>query len=317
MQQCMDFSKYYCEYCINFMDQLAAMSAFVAVADLRGFSAAARRLGLSNSAVTRLLAALEERLGIRLLQRTTRSVTLTDTGARYLESARRILAAIDDADSTARAQQTTPMGRLVVTAPSLFGRREVAPLMCDFLEKFPAVMGELTLTDRVTNLIEEGIDVAVRIGVLDDSSLRTRVVGKTRRVVVGSPSYLAQHKRLRTPEDLHAHTLTHFSALNSPLEWRFHREGKDARVTIKPAFVTNSADAAIEHTERGGGLTMVLAYQVVDAVKKGRLQVVLSKYEPPPLPIQVVYPASRLPSASLKSFVELAVATRKWDFVEL
>lgn len=299
------------------MDQFEAMSAFVAVAEQRGFTAAARRLGLSTSAVTRLIAALEDRLGIRLLQRTTRSVALTDTGARYLDSARRILAAVDEADTTARAARAEPTGRFSVTAPNVFGRLAVAPLMCEFLAKFPKVIGELTLTDRVTNLIEEGFDLAVRIGTFDDSSLRTRVVGKTRRVVVGSPEYLTKHKRLRSPQDLHVHAITQFSALNAPLEWRLFRNGKEERVPIKPSFVTNSADAAIGHAERGGGLTMVLAYQVVDAVKKGKLQVVLPKFEPLPLPIQVVYPASRLPAANLKAFVEMVVETRKWNFVEL
>lgn len=299
------------------MDQLEAMSVFVAVADQRSFSAAARRLGLSASAVTRLVAALEERLGIRLLQRTTRAVTLTDTGARYLDSVRRILAAVAEADASARAERTEPTGRFSVTAPNLFGRREVAPLMCDFLSRFPAVVGELTLSDRLSNLIEEGFDVAVRIGALDDSSLRARVVGRTRRVVVGSPAYLARHKRLRSPQDLQAHALTHFTGGSAPLEWRLYRSGKEERVAIKPSFVTNSADAAIRHAERGGGLTMVLAYQVVDAIRKGKLQVVLSKYEPPPLPIALVYPASRLPSANLRAFIDMVVATRKWNFVEL
>lgn len=301
------------------MDQLEAMSAFVAVAEQGGFTAAARRLGLSTSGVTRLIAGLEERLGIRLLQRTTRSVALTDAGARYLDSARRILIAVDEADATARAQRTEPAGRFAVTAPSLFGRREVAPLMCEFLAKFPAVRGELTLTDRVTNLIEEGFDAAVRIGALEDSSLRTRVVGRTRRVVVASPEYLAHHKRLRSPQDLHrhGHRLIQFSASNAPHEWRFFRKGKEETVPLKPSFVTNSADAAIGHAERGGGLTMLLAYQVMDAVKAGRLQVLLSSFEPPPLPIQVVYPGSRLPAATLKSFVELVAETREWNFVEL
>ncbi len=299
------------------MNQLEAMSVFVTVAEQRGFAIAARHLGLSTSAVTRLIAALEERLGIRLLQRTTRSVALTDTGVRYLDSARRILAAVAEADATARAERTEPTGRFLVTAPNLFGRREVAPLMCDFLAKFPAVIGELTLTDRVTNLIEEGFDVAVRIGALDDSSLRARVVGKTRRVVVGSPKYLAKRSRLRSPQDLHAHALIQFSALSLPLEWRLFRDGKEERLPIKPSFITNSADAAIGHAERGGGLTMVLAYQVVEAVKKGKLQVVLSKFEPPPLPIQLVSPASRLPSANLKAFIEMVVATRQWNFLEL
>lgn len=293
------------------------MSVFVTVAEQRGFTAAARRLGMSTSAVTRLVAALEERLGIRLLQRTTRAVALTDTGARYLESARRILAAVAEADTTARAERSEPTGHFSVTAPALFGRLEVAPLMCDFLARFPAVVGELTLSDRVSNLIEEGFDVAVRIGALDDSSLYARVLGKTRRVVVGSPAYLARHKRLRSPHDLQAHSIAQFSGISAPLEWRFFHDGKEERVPIKPSFITNSADAAIEHAERGGGLTQVLAYQVRDAVTAGWLRVVLSKYEPPPLPIQMVYPASRLPSANLRAFIELAAATRQWNFIEL
>lgn len=299
------------------MDRLEAMSAFVAVADLRGFTPAARHLGLSTSSVTRLVAALEEGLGISLLQRTTRSVTLTDTGLRYLESARRILTAVDEADRTARAERTEPTGRLVVAAPVLFGRREVAPLMCEFLAKYPAVRGELTLADRVTNLLEEGIDVAIRIGALSDSSLRMRAVGKTRRVVVASPKYLAKHKRIRAVKDLHAHSLIHFTSIGPQPEWRFFRDGQEEHLTISPSFVTNSADAAIGHAERGGGLTMALGYQVVDSVRSGKLEVVLPKYEPPPYPIQLVYPASRLPSASLKAFVDMVVSTCSWSFVDL
>jgi DNA-binding transcriptional LysR family regulator len=299
------------------MDRIEAMSAFVAVAELKGFSAAARRLGLSTSSVTRLIAGLEEGLGIRLLARTTRQVALTDTGARYLENARRILTAIDEAERAARAEKSAPAGRFVVAAPSLFGRREVAPLMCDFLARYPAVLGELLLSDRLSNLVEEGIDVAVRIGALDDSSLRSRVVGRTRRVVVASPKYLAGHKRIRTPRELGGHSLIYFSALGPTPEWRFVRDGKEQRLPIKPSFITNSADAAIEHAERGGGLTMVLAYQVVESVRRRKLQVVLQRYELPPLPIQLVFPTARLPAASLKAFIELVVATRKWSFVDL
>jgi DNA-binding transcriptional LysR family regulator len=299
------------------MDRLDAMSAFVAVAELRGFAAAARRLGLSPPAVTRLVAALEERLSIRLLQRTTRSVTLTDAGARYLESARRILAAIDEAEGTARAEQREPMGRFVVAAPSAFGQREVAPLMCDFLVRYPAVTGELTLADRMVNLVDEGVDVAVRIGQLDDSSFRTRVVGKTRRIVVGSPDYLARRKRPRTPRDLASHAFIQFTSLSPTPEWRLVRDGAEERFAFTPSFVTNSADAAVIHAERGGGLTMVLAYQAADAVRAGRLEPVLVKYEPPPSPIQLVYSASRLVSASVRAFIDMTLATRPWSFVDL
>lgn len=298
------------------MDRLTAMAAFVAVAELQGFAAAARRLRISPPVVTRLVAALEEQLSIRLLHRTTRSVTLTDAGARYLERARRILAEVDDAERTARAERTDPTGRLVVTAPDGFGRREVAPLVCDFLAKHPAVTCELVLADRLVNLAEEGVDVAVRIGVLRDSSLRSRAVGATRRVVVGSPAYLATRKRPRSPADLAGHALVHFTSLSPSPEWRFHRRGRELRVPITPRLVTNSADAAIAHAARGGGLAMALGYQVKDLVAAGTLELLLSTYEPPPLPIQLVHAGGRLPTAAVRAFSELA-ATRDWDFVDL
>jgi DNA-binding transcriptional LysR family regulator len=298
------------------MDRLEAMTAFVAVAELRGFAPAARRLRRSPSAVTRLVASLEQRLSIRLLQRTTRSVTLTDAGARYLDRARRILAALEEAEGTARAERAEPAGRFVIAAPSVFGRREVAPLVSDFLVRHPGVVGELDLADRVVNLVEEGVDLAVRIGVLDDSSLVARKVGETRRVVVGSPSYLATRKKPRSPNDLGSHAILHFRALSPSPEWRFLRGGREERISLTPSFSTNSADAAIAHAERGGGLTMVLGYQVLDAVRDGRLEVVLQRFEPPPLPIQLVYPGTRLVSANVRALVDLTLATRDWRFVD-
>jgi DNA-binding transcriptional LysR family regulator len=298
------------------MDRLQAMTAFVAVAELRGFAPAARRLRRSPSAITRLVASLEQRLSIRLLQRTTRSVTLTDAGARYLDRARRILAAVEEAEGAARAERAEPAGRFVVAAPSVFGRREVAPLVSDFLARHPGVDGELDLADRIVNLVEDGVDVAVRIGVLDDSSLVARKVGETRRVVVGSPRYLASRKKPRSPADLRSHAIVHFRALSPSPEWRFLRGGREERVSLTPRFSSNSADAAIAHAERGGGLTMVLGYQVMDAVKAGRLEVVLPGFEPQPLPIQLVYPGTRLVSANVRAFVDLTLATRDWRFVD-
>lgn len=299
------------------MDRLAAMAAFVAVADLRSFAAAARRLRLSPPAVTRSIAALEDQLAIRLFQRTTRSVALTDAGARYLERSRRILADVDAADRAARAERTEPTGRLVVTAPNIFGRREVAPLVCDFLTRYPTVTCELTLTDRVVNLVDECVDVAVRIGMLEDSSLRARPIGATRRVVIASPAYLASHERVRSPDDLGAHSVIQFTALSPTPEWRFCHGEHEHRVPITASLVTNSADAAIDRAERGGGLAMVLGYQVVDLVKAGRLEVVLAAYEPPPLPIQLVHASNRHHSANIRAFLELAIATRNWRFVDL
>ncbi len=302
---------------MNRMNRIEAMTTFVTVAESRGFAAAARQLRISPSAATRLVAALESHLGIRLLQRTTRSVTLTDAGARYLESARRILTAIADAESSARAEVAIPTGRLAVAAPLVFGRREVAPVLQEFLTRHPTVTGELMLADRAVNLLEEGIDVAVRIGHLEDSTMRVRPVGKTRRVLVASPSYLAAHKQVRRPRDLEHHALLQFTSLSPAPEWRFPTRDGEEHVAFRPRLVTNSADAAIGHAERGGGIAMVLSYQVADSVRRGTLRVVLPKLEPPPLPIQLVYPASRLVSASLRAFVELVVETRAWDFVDL
>jgi DNA-binding transcriptional LysR family regulator len=301
------------------MDRFDAMSAFVAVADLQGFAPAARRLGLSPSAVTRLVAALEERLSIRLLQRTTRSVTLTDAGARYLLRARQILADLGEAEGAAQAERTEPTGRFSLAAPVVFGRLQVAPLMSEFLSRYPAVTGQLQLADRMVNLVEDGIDAAIRIGHLEDSSLVARKVGETRRVVVGAPGYLAASARLRAPADLAAHRIIQFTSLHAAPSWRFSRAGgadadPDADVPFSPAYVTNSADAAIGHAEQGGGLTMVLAYQVVEAVRAGRLEVVLADHEPPPLPIHLVYPTSRLLSAKVRAFAELTSATCDWRF---
>lgn len=294
------------------------MSVFVTVADLHGFAPAARRLKLSPSAVTRLVAALEERLGTRLLQRTTRSVALTDAGARYLERARRILAEVAEAEAAAQAERSAPSGRFFVAAPNVFGRLHVAPLMCAYLEKYPAVKAELTLADRLINLVEDGVDAAVRIGQLEDSSLVVRPVGATRRVVVASPKYLARHKRLRGPQDLATHAVIQCTALTPTAEWRFRDPAarEELRVAVSPRYVTNSADAAIGHALLGGGLTMVLAYQVAEAVRADDLRVVLAEFEPAPLPIQIVFPTTRLLSAKVRAFVELA-AKRDWRFVDL
>ncbi|HEV7603132.1 MAG TPA: LysR family transcriptional regulator [Bradyrhizobium sp.] len=292
------------------MDRIDAMQAFVAVADLEGFAPAARKLGLSPSGVTRLIAALEDRLGARLLQRTTRSVTLTDVGARYLERARRILADVEEAEVSAQAERTQPSGRLVVSAPIGFGRLHVSPVMSAYLKRYPEVSGELRLADRMINLVEDGVDLAVRIGHLADSSLVARNVGDMRRIVAASPDYLKQRGEPDTPAAIAAHDTIQFGAS----DWHFVEEGREIGVPCTPRFTTNSADAAIWHAEQGGGLTRVLAYQAADAIKAGRLKVVLAKFEPPPLPIHIVYPTSRLLSAKVRTFVDLVVEVSDWKF---
>jgi DNA-binding transcriptional LysR family regulator len=296
------------------MDRIDAMQAFVAVADLHGFAPAARRLHLSPSAVTRLVAALEERLGARLLQRTTRSVALTDAGARYLERARRILADVEEAELAAEGERIRPSGRLVVSAPVGFGRLHVSPMMSAYLKRHADVSAELRLEDRIVSLVEDGIDLAVRIGHLADSSLVARQVGEMRRVVVASPAYLKRHGEPKTPDAIAAHQIIQFGATAVTGEWRFIDEGREFRVNVVPRLSTNSADAAIQYAETGGGLTRVLAYQAADAVRRGKLKIVLQAFEPPPLPIHIVYPTSRLLSAKVRAFIDLVVETSDWRF---
>jgi DNA-binding transcriptional LysR family regulator len=299
------------------MDRIDAMQAFVAVADLRGFAPAARKLGLSPSSVTRLVAALEDRLGARLLQRTTRSVTLTDVGARYLERARRILADVEEAEGSAEGERTRPSGRLVVSAPVGFGRLHVSPLMSAFLTRYPEVSAELRLADRMINLVEDGVDLAVRIGHLADSSLVARHVGEMRRIVVASSAYLKQRGEPRTPEAIASHATIQFGAMSASPDWRFVDDGREIRVACTPRFTTNSADAAIQYAEQGGGLTRVLAYQAAEAIKAGRLNIVLEKFEEPPLPIHLVYPTSRLLSAKVRAFVDLVTELSDWQAHEI
>ena len=290
------------------------MQAFVAVADLEGFAPAARKLGLSPSGVTRLIAALEDRLGARLLQRTTRSVTLTDAGARYLERVRRILADVEEAESSAEGERTRPIGRLVVSAPIGFGRLHVSPVMSLYLARHGEVTAELRLTDRMVNLVEDGVDLAVRIGHLPDSTLVARHVGEMRRIVVASHAYLKRRGEPKAPEAIASHDTIQFGAATAAPEWHFVEQGRDIRVVCAPRFTTNSADAAIQYAGQGGGLTRVLAYQAAEAIKAGQLKVVLEKFEPPALPIHIVYPTSRLLSAKVRAFIDLVAEIDAWHF---
>ena len=296
------------------MDRIDAMQAFAAVAELRGFAPAARKLGLSPSGVTRLVAALEGRLGARLLQRTTRQVALTDVGARYLERIKRILADVEEAEGSVQDERTRPSGRLVVSAPIGFGRLHVSPVMSAYLKRYSEVSGELRLSDRMINLVEDGVDLAVRIGHLADSSLVARQVGEMRRIVVASPAYLKARGEPKTPEAIASHDTILFGATAAPPDWRFVRDGTEIRVTCTPRFTTNSADAAIQYAEPGGGLTRVMFYQAAAAIKAGRLRIVLAKFEAPPLPIHIVYPTSRLLSAKVRTFIDLVTERSDWHF---
>ena len=296
------------------MDRIEAMQAFVTVADLQGFAPAARKLGVSPSGVTRLIAALEDRLGARLLQRTTRSVTLTGAGARYLERARRILADVEEAESAAEGERTRPGGRLVVSAPLGFGRLHVSPVMTAYLMRYPDVSADLRLSDRMINLVEDGVDLAVRIGHLPDSTLVARHVGEMRRIVVASKAYLKRRGEPKTPQEIASHDTVQFGAMTAAPEWRFFEEGREIRVANTPRFSTNTADAAIQYAEQGGGLTWVMAYQAAESLKAQRLKIVLTSFEQPALPIHIVYPTSRLLSAKVRTFIDLVTETADWHF---
>ena len=296
------------------MDRIDAMQAFVTVADLQGFAPAARKLRLSPSGVTRLVAALEDRLGARLLQRTTRSVTLTGAGTRYLERARRILADVEEAESAAEGERTRPSGKLVVSAPVGFGRLHVSPVMSAYLTRHADVSGELRLEDRMISLVEDGVDLAVRIGELADSSLVARHVGEMRRIVVASPGYLEARSEPKTLADIAAHDTIQFGATAGVADWRFVDDGSEVRVGIAPRLSTNSADAAVQHAEQDGGLTRVLAYQAADAIRRGGVKIVLAKFELPAMPIHIVYPTSRLLSAKVRTFIDLVTEMTDWQF---
>jgi DNA-binding transcriptional LysR family regulator len=296
------------------MDRIDAMQAFVTVADLQGFAPAARKLALSPSGVTRLIAALEQRLGARLLQRTTRQVTLTDAGARYLERARRILADVEEAESSAEGERTRPGGRLVISAPNGFGRLHVSPIVSAYLKRYPEVAVDLRLSDRMINLVEEGVDLAVRIGHLPDSTLVARHVGEMRRIVVASKDYLKRRGEPDTPEAIALHDTVHFGAMTAALDWRFMVDEREIRISGAPRFTTNSSDAAIQYVEQGGGLTRVMAYQAAQSLQAGRLRIVLAAFEQPPLPIHIVYPTTRLLSAKVRTFVDLVTESADWHF---
>jgi DNA-binding transcriptional LysR family regulator len=294
------------------MDRLQAIEAFVAVADSAGFAPAARGLGLAPSTVTRLVGGLEARLGVRLLQRTTRAVRLTEPGARFLERARRILADLDEAERLAESARAAPAGRLVVAAPMMFGRLHVAPLVAAYMRRHPAVTVELGLSDRNVHLVEDGVDLAFRIGALPDASLVTRRLGATRRMAIASPGYLAEAGVPAAPQDLAGHRIVACTALGPADRMRF----PGTEVVVSPAFVTNSFEAAIGLALADGGIAQVLSYQVSEAVRAGALCILLAGHEPPPAPIQAVYPSARLLSIKVRALIDLAAARGGWSFVD-
>lgn len=284
------------------MDHLQTMRTYVAVATLGSFAEASRRLRLSPSAVTRSVADLEERLGLTLLNRTTRSVKLTDRGRIYLDSCRRILDDLDLAERQVRGEDADPRGELTIAAPVVFGRLHVLPVVTRLLAAFPDLNVRLVLSDRNTRLVEDGIDVAVRIGALTDSGLIATKLGEVGRVLVASPDYLRKRGAPDTPADLAAHDIVAFEAIEATNDWRFDA----AAVRLEPRLVVNSADAAIAAAEQGAGVTRALSYQVEEAIRAGRLAPLLGTFSTARLPVQALYPARRAASPNVAAFVKAA-----------
>ena len=288
------------------MDRFNELKVFVSVAESGGFAKAAARLRSSPPAVTRTVAALEQRVGVQLFNRTTRMVSMTEAGRRFLEHARRILTDLDVAESELAGESTMPSGHLTITSPVTMGRMMLPSIVTDFLHAHPHVTAKVLLFDRITNLIEEGIDVGLRVGQLPDSSIIARHVGEVRRIIVASPTYLSKHGRPKDPTDLKRHSMIAFTGLLPNREWIFG-EGKTARrITLKPRFEINDAAAAIAAAEGGGGITIALSYMVANHIRERRLQQVLEPFAPSAMPVQLVYPESRLVAPKVRAFVDYA-----------
>ena len=286
------------------MDRTDAIAVFIAVADHGSFAAAARRLGRSPASVTRAVADLESRLGVRLLTRTTRAVSTTEAGQRFLGGAKRVLADLDEIERAAAGQGTAPRGELRLTAPILFGRLHVLPIVTEFLDRFPEVQAALALVDRPVDLVEEGLDVAVRIGALGESSAVATRVGALRRIVVASPDYLARRGTPQRPADLSDHDVVAFSGIAGVEHWVFREAAGDVNVAIRPRLVVSTAEAAIDTARAGFGLTRVLSYQAAEDVARGSLLRVLPGYEGDEVPIHLVYPGGRHPPPKLRAFLD-------------
>ncbi len=288
------------------MDKLRAMEVFVSIVEAGSLTAAADLLNMSVPSVVRSLAALEREVGVRLMNRTTRRSSLSDEGREYYERCRRVLAEVEAADAALSARRVEPKGRLRLTAPVTYGRMHIAPVVTDFITKYPGVEVELILLDRVVDLVEEGIDAGVRIAQLAESSLVAVQVGETRRVVCAAPAYLKAAGQIKTPSQLSSHRCLVFTGLAANSEWSFG--GKPPlRVPVRALLRTNQLDVALEACLKGLGCGQFLCYQVEELFTARKLKRVLAEFEPPPVPIQIVYPHARLLSPNVRAFVDFAV----------
>ncbi|MGM4913312.1 LysR family transcriptional regulator [Rhizobium sp. 768_B6_N1_8] len=288
------------------MDRWQAMRVFVKVAEAESFADAGRQLHMSPPAVTRMVSALEDIIGTRLLTRTTRSVKLTEAGAQYFADCQRLLADLSEAEAAAAGAYGRPTGTLTVTTSAMFGTMFVLPLMTEYLDLYPDVIGRGLFVDRVVGMVEEGIDVAIRIGHLPDSGLTATRVGQVRRVICGSPVYFEKHGVPMTPGDLSNHRIVASTSAWTSLEWRFGMHRKST-VHVSPRLFCSTNEAAISAAASGWGLTRVLSYQIAPQLEAGELRTILAEHEEEALPIHVVHPEGRYASAKVRSFIDFSV----------
>jgi DNA-binding transcriptional LysR family regulator len=289
------------------LDRLHLINVFVAVVDANGFAGGARKLGISPPAVTRAINELEAHLGVRLLTRTTRVVRVTEPGARYADDCRLILAQLAEADESVTGMQITPRGHLTITAPVLFGAKFVAPIVTEYLQRHAEVVASCWFLDRVVNLLDEGADIGIRIGELPDSSMQATAVGKVRRVICASPSYLEQHGVPLKPTDLQSHIIVSASAVTPTAEWRFMEGGETRNIKMQPRMSTTSNDSALAAALGGFGITRLLSYQVADCLRDGSLKILLAEFELPTLPVHVVHREGQHASKKARAFIDLVV----------
>jgi DNA-binding transcriptional LysR family regulator len=291
------------------MDRIDAMKVFVAALDEGSLAAAGRKLGKSPAAVSRAIAFLEDHVGAPLLHRTTRSIRLSEAGERYAAVCRRILIDLEEAEISVAGERSAPRGTLTLTSPVVAGEVLLQPILDAFMDEYPAVSARLYLLDRPVNLIDEGIDVALRIAHLPDSTMMATKIGEVRRVVAASPRYLANHPRIEEPADLARHqiiAMTHFG-LDS---WSFPTK----TVHFSPRFVVNSIRGAIASAVEGRGITRMSSYHVAEEVNDGRLEIILKTEEPPPVPVHLIAPQGRLAVPKVRAFFDFAVPKLRSHF---
>lgn len=298
------------------MNRLESMSILVTAVEVGSLSAASRRLGVPLATVSRKVSELEAHLGTRLLNRSSRRLTLTDTGRSYVAACKRILDEVEEAERTASGEYSAPRGDLVITAPVVFGRLHVLPVVSEFLKAYPEIDIRILLGDRVANLFEDRVDLAVRIGELPDSSLVATRVGAIRHVVCASPAYLAARGTPRSPGDLGAHDCVTFEVLMAPEAWVFANGKSDVSVPIHSRLVVNTAEAAIDAAIAGVGITRVLSYQIATATHAGTLAIALQGFEPAPWPVSLVYNGGRLLPLKLRAFLDFTAPRLKARLAE-